>query len=49
VVVHIGATGSWLFHCPDLDLLLTGTVDQAMSGGVHLGMIPRLLRAADQA
>ena len=25
---HTGSTGSWLWHCPQLDLMLAGTVDQ---------------------
>jgi hypothetical protein len=28
LVGHSGATGSWAFHCPELALLTTGTVDQ---------------------
>ncbi len=28
LVGHSGATGTWLFHCPELDLHLAGTVDQ---------------------
>ncbi|RKS08782.1 CubicO group peptidase (beta-lactamase class C family) [Nocardiopsis sp. Huas11] len=29
LVGHSGATGTWLFHCPELDLHLCGTFDQA--------------------
>jgi CubicO group peptidase (beta-lactamase class C family) len=29
LVGHAGATGTWLFHCPELDLHLAGTIDQA--------------------
>jgi hypothetical protein len=32
VIGHTGSTGSWLFQCPQLDLLLSGTVDQATAG-----------------
>ncbi|MFC7740430.1 serine hydrolase domain-containing protein [Nocardiopsis composta] len=28
LIGHSGATGTWLFHCPELDLHLAGTVDQ---------------------
>ncbi|MFE3456101.1 serine hydrolase domain-containing protein [Nocardiopsis aegyptia] len=28
LIGHSGATGTWLFHCPELDLNLCGTVDQ---------------------
>jgi CubicO group peptidase (beta-lactamase class C family) len=44
VVGHTGSTGCWLFHCPDLDLLLCGTVDQAAAGAVPFRFVPGLLR-----
>jgi D-alanyl-D-alanine carboxypeptidase len=44
VVGHTGSTGSWLFHCPALDLLLCGTVDQATAGAVPYRFVPALLR-----
>jgi D-alanyl-D-alanine carboxypeptidase len=43
VVGHTGSTGSWLFHCPDLDLLLCGTVDQATGGAIPYRFVPRVL------
>ncbi|WP_053617360.1 serine hydrolase [Nocardiopsis sp. NRRL B-16309] len=45
LVGHSGATGTWLFHCPELDLHLCGTIDQTrgqappfrlMAGCVHV-------------
>jgi D-alanyl-D-alanine carboxypeptidase len=45
VVGHTGVTGSWLFHCPDLDVITAGTVDQAMAAPVPYRFVPRLLRA----
>lgn len=47
VVGHTGSTGSWLFHCPQLDLFLCGTVDQVTAGAVPYRFVPRLLRAFD--
>jgi D-alanyl-D-alanine carboxypeptidase len=44
VIGHSGSTGSWLFHCPELDLFLTGTVDQGTAGAVPYRFVPRLLR-----
>jgi D-alanyl-D-alanine carboxypeptidase len=44
VIGHTGSTGSWLFHCPELDLMLAGTVDQATAGAVPYRVVPRLLR-----
>jgi D-alanyl-D-alanine carboxypeptidase len=29
LVGHAGVTGTWLFHCPELDLHLAGSIDQA--------------------
>jgi D-alanyl-D-alanine carboxypeptidase len=44
VVGHSGSTGSWLFHCPERDLLLAGTVNQVTAGAVPYRVVPRLLR-----
>jgi D-alanyl-D-alanine carboxypeptidase len=44
LVGHSGSTGSWLFHCPERDLLLAGTVDQVTAGAVPYRLLPRLLR-----
>jgi CubicO group peptidase (beta-lactamase class C family) len=49
LVGHSGSTGSWLFHCPQLDVLLSGTVDQATAGMVPFRFLPKLLRAVGQA
>jgi hypothetical protein len=48
VVGHTGSTGSWLFHCPDLDLLLSGTVDQATAGALPYRFVPKILKAVDR-
>jgi D-alanyl-D-alanine carboxypeptidase len=45
VIGHSGSTGSWLFHCPERDLFLTGTVDQVTAGAVPYRFVPKLLRA----
>lgn len=47
VIGHTGSTGSWLFHCPQLDLLLSGTVDQVTAGAVPYRFVPKLLRVFD--
>jgi D-alanyl-D-alanine carboxypeptidase len=49
VVGHSGVTGSWLFHCPELDLITAGAVDQAMAAPVPYRFVPRLLRAFQEA
>lgn len=49
VIGHTGSTGSWLSHCPELDLLLCGTVDQASAGAVPYRFVPKLLRVLGSA
>lgn len=46
---HTGSTGTWLFHCPKLDVLLSGTVDQATAGAIPYRLVPKILRAVDSA
>jgi CubicO group peptidase (beta-lactamase class C family) len=43
VIGHTGSTGSWLFHCPTLKLMLSGTVDQANAGALPYRLIPKIL------
>lgn len=43
VIGHSGATGSWLFYCPDLDVYLAGTVDQVAAAAVPFRFVPKLL------
>lgn len=43
VVGHTGSSGSWLFHAPEVDLYLAGTVDEVTSGAVPYRLVPRLL------
>jgi D-alanyl-D-alanine carboxypeptidase len=42
---HSGSTGTWLFHCPEMDVLLTGTVDQVDGRTIPFRFMPALLRA----
>lgn len=49
VIGHTGVTGSWLFHCPELDIITAGTVDQAMSAALPYRFVPRLLRTLQEA
>jgi D-alanyl-D-alanine carboxypeptidase len=46
VVGHTGSTGTWLFHAPDLDLLLVGAVSDVSAGPLPYRFVPRVLRAA---
>jgi D-alanyl-D-alanine carboxypeptidase len=45
LIGHSGATGSWAFHCPELDLLLTGTVDQVRGRAIPFRAMARFLQA----
>lgn len=49
VIGHSGATGTWLFHCPELDVLLAGTVDQATAAAVPYRLVPKVLRMVTDA
>jgi D-alanyl-D-alanine carboxypeptidase len=44
VVGHTGSTGCWLFYCPDLDLFLSGSVDEVTAGALPYRVVPRILR-----
>ena len=44
LVGHSGATGTWLFHCPELDLHLAGTIDQSSGRGTPFRLMGRILR-----
>jgi D-alanyl-D-alanine carboxypeptidase len=46
VVGHTGSTGSWAFHCAELDLDLVGTVDQVSAGAVPFRSVGSWLAAA---
>jgi D-alanyl-D-alanine carboxypeptidase len=50
VVGHAGATGTWLFQCPELDLHLTGTIDQAtfMARSAPFRLMAHMLRLWEQ-
>ena len=45
LVGHSGVTGTWLFHCPELDLHLTGTIDQGKGQRSPFSLMGRLLHA----
>ncbi|MDP9847907.1 serine hydrolase domain-containing protein [Streptosporangium lutulentum] len=43
LIGHSGVTGTWLFHCPELDLHLVGTVDQTRGQAVPFRFMTRCL------
>ncbi|NDL66407.1 serine hydrolase domain-containing protein [Anaerotalea alkaliphila] len=42
LVGHTGAVGSWLFHCPETDMLFAGTVSQATAAAAPFRIVPPL-------
>lgn len=44
VIGHTGASGSWLFYAPELDLYITGTVDQLTAPAIPFKKAPQLLQ-----
>ncbi len=45
LVGHSGVTGTWLFHCPELDVHLAGTVDQVEGAATPFRLMAKVLRA----
>jgi D-alanyl-D-alanine carboxypeptidase len=41
---HTGASASWLFHEPELDVTFVGTLGQTNAAGVPFRLVPRVLR-----
>ncbi len=48
VVGHTGSTGCWLFYSPQLDMLLTGSVDEVTAGAVPYMIVPKILSILGQ-
>lgn len=44
IIGHTGVSGSWLFYCPDLDMILAGDVSQVTAGAVPFQFVPQILR-----
>jgi CubicO group peptidase (beta-lactamase class C family) len=49
MIGHSGATGSWLFYCPELDVYTAGTVDQVTAVSVPFRFVPKLLHILSSA
>lgn len=45
LIGHSGATGTWLFHCPELDLHLAGSIDQTKGAAVPFRYMAGFLNA----
>jgi CubicO group peptidase (beta-lactamase class C family) len=44
VLGHTGSTGCWLFHCPQRDVLMAGSVEEVTAGALPYRVVPRILR-----
>lgn len=49
VVGHTGSTGTWLFHAPEVNLYLAGTVNQITAGAIPFRLVPHILRVVSGA
>ena len=47
IIGHTGATGSWLFYCHPLDILLSGDVSQVTASPVPFRFSPKIIRALE--
>lgn len=45
VLGHTGASGCWLFYCPELDTYLAGSVNEVTAGALPFTLVPKILRA----
>ena len=43
VIGHTGASGTWLFYCPEIDLYLVGAVSQVEAAAVPFRFVPKAL------
>ncbi len=46
---HTGSTGCWLFYCPELEVAISGSVEDAAAGAVPFGTTPKILKILLQA
>jgi CubicO group peptidase (beta-lactamase class C family) len=45
VIGHTGSTGCWLFSCPKIGMLFTGSVDEVTAGALPYRLVPRMITA----
>jgi CubicO group peptidase (beta-lactamase class C family) len=46
---HTGSTGCWLFYCPELEVAVSGSVEDAAAGTVPFRTTPRILKLLSKA
>ena len=42
IIGHTGVSGSWLFHSPEHDLFMAGTVDQTAAAPLPFRFVPKV-------
>jgi D-alanyl-D-alanine carboxypeptidase len=45
VIGHTGVSGSWLFYCPSLEIMLAGSVGQITASAVPFKLAPKILKS----
>jgi hypothetical protein len=45
VIGHTGVSGSWLFYCPPLEMMIAGNVSQITAAAVPFKIIPKILKS----
>lgn len=45
VIGHTGAVGSWLFYCPERNVVTSGTVSQLTAAAAPFQFVPKILQA----
>jgi D-alanyl-D-alanine carboxypeptidase len=48
IIGHSGSTATWLFHCPDLDIVIAGTFDTAQPP-LPFRFLPRVLQSVSRS
>jgi D-alanyl-D-alanine carboxypeptidase len=46
---HTGSTGCWLFYCPEMDVTISGSVEDAAAGAVPFRTVPLILQILSKA
>ncbi len=43
VIGHTGVSGSWLFYCPSLEIMVAGNVSQITAGAIPFQVVPKII------
>jgi CubicO group peptidase (beta-lactamase class C family) len=45
IIGHTGVSGSWLFYCPPLEMMIAGNVSQITAAAVPFQIMPKILKS----